>query len=105
MKKFTLLEFQDYCYEHSFMKYSFVTDAQKWDSVFNPLRINIKCDSMSACLHPNMVCFFQKDRCLLHLNSVKFIKLINDMERNVFEIICGDKYSNSRDISYIVEAD
>lgn len=104
MKKFTLLEFQNYCYEQGFKEYSFITDTQKWDSVFNPLRINIRCEKVSVCLHPNMICFSHGGRCLFHLNSVKYIKLLEDRGGKTFEIVCGDSRTNDRDISYNIVA-
>lgn len=104
MKKLTLNEFRDYCHAQNFVKYSLVTDGQKWDSVFNPLRISITGASIVIGLQPNIIYFQTGGECLLHINSVKYIKLLETSKVTSFEIVCGDNSTNKNDSSYIVKA-
>lgn len=105
MQKLTVTQFRRYCEDHGLNHFTYDTNLQPWDSVFNPVRMIAGYNLMSTFLAPASICFRNKDG-ILCFESVKYVQLIKGCRDSiaVFHIVCCNTSFDGSETSYRIDA-
>lgn len=105
MQKLTVTQFRRYCEDHGLNQYTYDTNQQPWDSVFNPIRVLASYNIMSTFLAPASICFRNQNGTLC-FESVKYVLLNRGFLDNsaAFSIVCGNTSFDGGEISYRIDA-
>jgi len=103
MKFLSIKEFKDFCKNLSPSEFIISTDNQKFDFTECGIKCNLVFSTMLIAMHPDTICFRDKNNSYIKLDRIKHIKRCNDsLLGKVFNIICAGFIDQNQEFSYTV---